>query len=186
MSASEPVHVLYCGVCTLPVEYCEFGRKFKECKKWLKANYPEEYNKLYVSEDSHISSLSKEREEQISQSLEKMQLKEERKQARELRKLKQERILIKRIRRTKHKNIIAISNLDQFDVDMKKLAKKFASKFATGASVSKNLEKREEIIIQGDVGEEVEEYLQEMLKKRGLEDVKISIVEEKMHTRKKQ
>lgn len=76
-------------------------------------------------------------------------------------------------------------NLEQFDVDMKKLAKKFASKFATGASVSKNLETKDEIIIQGDVGEEVEEYLQDMLKKKGLDSVKIEFIEEKRYLRRK-
>ncbi|QPG75266.1 hypothetical protein FOA43_002616 [Brettanomyces nanus] len=182
---SEPVHVLYCGECTLPVEYCEFGKTLKKCKQWLHENNSEQYNKLYNSEAPAQSSLSKEREAEISESLAKMQLKEERKQAREMRKLQQEKILIKRIPRTKHKNIIAISNLDQFDIDMKKLAKKFSSKFATGASVSKNIEKKEEIIIQGDVGEEVEEYLIEMLKEKGLEGVKVGIIDEKRHLRKK-
>ncbi|VEU20674.1 DEKNAAC101574 [Brettanomyces naardenensis] len=181
----EPIHVLYCGVCSLPVEYCEFGKTFKKCKQWLQENNPNEFNKLYNSEAPVLSSLSKEREAEISESLAKMQLKEERKEARELRKLQQEKILIKRIPRTKHKNIIAISNLDQFDIDMKKLAKKFASKFATGASVSKNLEKKEEIVIQGDVGEEVEVYLTELLKEKGLEGVKLEIVDEKRHARKK-
>ncbi len=182
--AEEPVKVLYCGVCTLPVEYCEFGKTLKQCKKWLMENHPKEYNNLYNS-DAPTSSLSKEREEEISKSLAKMQLKEERKQERELRKLKQEKIIVKRIPRTKHKNVIAVCNLEQFDVDMKKLAKKFASKFATGASVSKNIETKDEIIIQGDVGEEVEEYLQDMLKKKGLDGVKIEFIEEKRYLRRK-
>ncbi|KAK6944818.1 SUI1 domain [Dillenia turbinata] len=31
----EPVRVLYCGVCSLPAEYCEFGTDFEKCKPWL-------------------------------------------------------------------------------------------------------------------------------------------------------
>jgi len=29
----------YCGVCTVPVEYCEFGPDYKACKKWFAANW---------------------------------------------------------------------------------------------------------------------------------------------------
>ncbi len=38
---------------------------------------------------------------------------------------------------------------------MKKAAKMMASKFATGASVSKNAAGEDEIVVQGDVGDEV-------------------------------
>ncbi len=62
---------------------------------------------------------------------------------------------------------------------MKKLAKVFSSKFATGASVTKNIEKKDEIIIQGDVGDEVEEYLTTLLEEKGLTEVKLEQVEEK-------
>lgn len=181
----EPVNVLYCGVCSFPVEYCEFGKNLKKCKKWLQKTNPAQYDQLYESTGPVKSSLSEEKEAEINKSLAKMQLKEERKEERELEALKSSKILIKRIPRTKHKNIIAISNLDQFDFDMKKLAKTFASKFATGSSVSKNVEKENEIVIQGDVGEEVQEYLEEMLKKKGLDDVKVEIVNEKKGYAKK-
>lgn len=34
----QPVKVLYCGVCSLPAEYCEFGPDFEKCKPWLIQN----------------------------------------------------------------------------------------------------------------------------------------------------
>lgn len=40
-------------------------------------------------------------------------------------------------------------------VDLKKAAKLFANKFATGASVAKNPQGLDEIVVQGDVTEEV-------------------------------
>lgn len=178
--------VLYCGVCTLPVEFCEFGKTLKKCKAWLEESDVETYNKLYSNDAAVTSSLSSEREAKISSSLAKMQLKEERKQERELENLKNSKILIKRIPRTKHKHICAIANLEVLgnEIDMKKLAKQFASKFATGASVSKNAEKRDEVVIQGDVCNEVEEYLTNLMAEKGI-DVKIEHVTERFTNKKK-
>lgn len=176
----------YCGVCTLPVEFCEFGKTFKKCKAWLQDDNLEKFNELYGSNVTNTSSLSSEVENKISSSLAKMQLKEERKQEREAENLKNSKILIKRIPRTKHKHIVAISNLEILgnDIDLKKIAKTFASKFATGSSVSKNAEKKDEIVIQGDVAEEVEDYLNTLMKEKGIE-VKIEHVTERFTNKKK-
>jgi density-regulated protein DRP1 len=177
---------IYCGICTLPVEFCEFGKTLKKCKAWLEESNIEKFNKLYNSDEINKSSLSSEREAQISSSLAKMQLKEERKQVREAENLKNSKILIKRIPRTKHKHIVAISNLEILgnDIDLKKIAKIFASKFATGSSVSKNAEKKDEIVIQGDVANEVEEYLTNLMKEKGI-DIKIDHVTERFTNKKK-
>jgi len=32
-------------VCGLPSEYCEFGKKFADCKEWMKVHKPEEFLK---------------------------------------------------------------------------------------------------------------------------------------------
>lgn len=175
----------YCGICSLPVEFCEFGKSFKKCKAWLQDANIDLFNALY-NETPNASSLSSEREAQISSSLAKMQLKEERKQERELENLKNSKILIKRIPRTKHKHIVAITNLEVLgsDIDLKKIAKVFASKFATGSSVSKNAEKKDEIVIQGDVATEVEEYLTKLMAEKGV-DVKIEHVTERFTNKKK-
>ncbi len=45
--------------------------------------------------------------------------------------------------------------LDAFGLDLKKVAKFFAQKFATGSSVSKNPQGLDEIVVQGDVTEEI-------------------------------
>lgn len=42
----QPVRVLYCAVCSLPAEYCEFGPDFEKCKPWLIQNAPELYPDL--------------------------------------------------------------------------------------------------------------------------------------------
>ena len=42
----QPVQVLYCGVCGLPAEYCEFGPDFEKCKPWLIQNAADIYPDL--------------------------------------------------------------------------------------------------------------------------------------------
>lgn len=44
---------------------------------------------------------------------------------------------------------------------MKKAAKLFATKFATGASVSKNAQGIDEVVVQGDVSEEIVDMIEE-------------------------
>lgn len=57
--------------------------------------------------------------------------------------------------RTKRKVATHIHGLDLFGVDLKKAAKLFAGKFATGSSLSKNPQGEDEIVVQGDVGDEI-------------------------------
>ena len=64
-------------------------------------------------------------------------------------------ITIKRSERTKRKHATHIHGLDLFGIDLKKAAKMFAGKFATGSSVSKNPQGEEEIVVQGDVGDDI-------------------------------
>ncbi|CDR36749.1 CYFA0S01e04148g1_1 [Cyberlindnera fabianii] len=163
------------------MKYCEFGATFKKCKVWLEEEEPELFEKLY-SEDSlanQTSTLSLEKQEKIEKDLQKKQAKEEAKQERELQKKLQSKVVLKRIERTKRKHAIAVSGLEVFDIDMKKLAKTFASKFATGCSVTKGADKKEEIVVQGDVGDAIEEYITGLLKEKGLNDIKVEQIEEK-------
>lgn len=186
--------VVYCGVCSYPPEYCEFSGKLKRCKVWLQENHPELHDELYSGEDADVeglsgklaeSSIGEKREEKLEKDLQKMQAKQESREQREFAKKLSSRIIIRREARTKRKSIVAISGLEVFEIDMKKLAKTFASKFATGCSVSKNAEKKDEIIIQGDVMEEVENYLHSILSEKGLQDVKVEVVDGAAKKKKK-
>jgi hypothetical protein len=51
-----PVRVLYCGVCGLPAEYCEFGPDFERCKPWLRAHAPGVYPDELIASSSSGSS----------------------------------------------------------------------------------------------------------------------------------
>lgn len=89
-------------------------------------------------------------------------------------------IIIKRIERTKRKHITSVFGLEAFGIDLKKAAKQFASKFATGASVSKNPQGLEEIVVSGDVSDEILEMIEnEVGVLKGIPADNVELVEEK-------
>ncbi|RKP33064.1 eIF1-like protein, partial [Metschnikowia bicuspidata] len=171
----------YCGVCTFPPEYCEFGLSLEKCKEWLAANDQLLFDKLYSQEAlaNATSTLSLEKEQQILKDIKKKQAKEEKKLERELQKKLASKIVIKRMERNRRKHIISISGLEVLNVDIKKLAKTFALKFSTGASVTKNAEKKDEVLVQGDVGDEARAMIEKLLEEQGLNEVKVEQVDEK-------
>lgn len=182
--------VVYCKVCTLPPEYCEFTGKFKRCKSWLHKSHFDLYSKLYedadgieddgianVSKNLAKSSIGEAREDELDKKLQKLQAKEESREQREMAKLLSSKVVIKREARTKKKCVITVSGLEVFDIEIKKVAKTFASKFATGCSISKNIEKKEEVIVQGDIADEIKAYIHTLLEDKGLNGVKVEFVD---------
>lgn len=166
------------------MEYCAYGSKLSKCKKWLAGAHPDLFSKYYGDDPSSSSGptgddkedkdeageVSKTADKMGGLSLEEEALKKEAKAERKAAKAEAQRmsskILIKRQERTKRKMTTSIQGLEVFGIDLKKASKLFANKFATGASVSKNPQGDDEIVIQGDVAYEVEEML---LKKTGKE-----------------
>lgn len=93
------------------------------------------------------------------------------------------KIEIRRVERNKRKYVTAVSGLEQHGLDLKKLAKDFGKRFATGASVTKSSGNAghataggaagagssgggggaaaDEIVVQGDLTVEIEEWLLE-------------------------
>ena len=51
--------------------------------------------------------------------------------------------------------------MENFGLDLKKVAKDLGKKFPTGSSVTKVASGGEEIVVQGDVSEDLEEFLVE-------------------------
>ena len=117
--------------------------------------------------------------------------------------------MIKRIERNKRKFVTSVRGLEAFGmvpyvctpgstvtleigVDLKKAAKLFAQRFATGGSVTKNAAGIDEIVVQGDVSQEIYDMIAEANEgsggtggKKGLDVLKgvlidnIEMVEEK-------
>jgi density-regulated protein len=70
-------------------------------------------------------------------------------------------VLIKRIERNKRKYVTVVSGLEEHGLDLKKVAKELGKKFATGSSVTKTAAGGEEITVQGDVSDDLYDWLQE-------------------------
>ncbi|KAF5377343.1 hypothetical protein D9757_008026 [Collybiopsis confluens] len=203
-----PVQVLYCGglsasvtslknqskysnrprlfpsllVCTFPVEYCEFGSSLTRCKEWLHETDRDAFSRYYSEEalQAKIGTLSLEAQSKLEQDTAKKEAKAEAKADAALKKKMSSQITIRRIERNKRKHVTAIHGLEAFGIDLKKAAKQFASKFATGASVTKNPQGLEEIVVQGDVSDEVVEMIEaEAGILKGIPVDNVEIVEEK-------
>ncbi|KAF8334850.1 translation initiation factor SUI1 [Amanita rubescens] len=157
-----PVEVLYCSVCSFPVEYCEFGSSFSKCKEWLHGAHPGLYDKYY-SEDAlqaKLGTMSLEAQNKLEKDIAEKEAKADARADAALKKKLSSQVTIKRIERNKRKHVTSIHGLEAFGIDLKKAAKQFASKFATGASVTKNAQGQDEIVVQGDVGDEVFELIE--------------------------
>ncbi|KAK8181484.1 translation initiation factor SUI1 [Phyllosticta citribraziliensis] len=158
---AEPKHVIYCGVCSLPPEYCEFGGTTKKCEEWLQAHHPDMHSRLYSADaiSANLSSLSLEAQQRAEKDAKKKAAKAESAAAKaeELRATSQ--VIIKRIERNKRKYVTAITGLESFGLDLKKVSKDLGKKFATGASVTKLPAGGEEITLQGDLSDDVYDFL---------------------------
>jgi density-regulated protein DRP1 len=86
-------------------------------------------------------------------------------------------ITIKRIERNKRKYVTTVTGLEAFGLDLKKCAKDFGKKFATGSSVTKIPGGGEEITVQGDVSDELNEFLLATYKE--VPDDNVECIEEK-------
>ena len=105
--------------------------------------------------------ISSDQEAKLSKDLKKKEAKQAAKQSKLEAEKAASKVIIKRIERGKRKYVTAVANLQAFDVDIKKAAKTLANKFARGASVSKTVEGKDEIVVQGDLVDEIEEFLVE-------------------------
>ncbi|KAL2173356.1 translation initiation factor SUI1 [Thermothelomyces heterothallicus CBS 202.75] len=171
--------VIYCGVCTLPPEYCEYGGTVKKCQDWLEKNHPDLYAKIWSPEalEAATASLSVEAQERAAKDAAKKAAKAEAAEQKLADKRAKSIVSIKRIERNKRKYVTAVHGLEAFGLDLKKVAKDFGKKFATGASVTKVPSGGEEIVVQGDVSAEIEEFLLEKYKE--IPEDNIELVEDK-------
>ncbi|XP_065118895.1 density-regulated protein [Paramisgurnus dabryanus] len=164
--AKYPLKVLYCGVCSLPVEYCEYMPEPAKCKQWLEKNFPAVFAKLTLgtaprqetggggggvgggaSEVPHVG----EEEEK------KKQKRGGRGQIKQKKKTVPQKVTIAKIPRAKKKYVTRVCGLNTFDIELKEAQRFFAQKFSCGASVTAD----DEIIIQGDFTDDIIDVIQE-------------------------
>ncbi|KAL2756167.1 hypothetical protein ACRALDRAFT_2091621, partial [Sodiomyces alcalophilus JCM 7366] len=180
-SVPEPQsrRVTYCGVCSLPPEYCEYGGTVKKCQDWLQKNEPALYDALWSPEalEAATASLSLEAQKRANKDAQKKAAKAQAAEAKQADKLAKSHVVIKRIERNKKKFVTAVFGLEAFGLDLKKVAKDLGKKFATGSSVTKTPSGGDEIVVQGDVSDEIHDFLLEKYKE--IPEDNIELVEDK-------
>ncbi|KAE9961537.1 hypothetical protein BLS_001819 [Venturia inaequalis] len=176
---TEAKQVVYCGVCSLPPEYCEFGGTTKKCEDWLLEHSPELHQKIY-SEDAitqNLSTLSVDAQKRAEKDAQKKASKAAAAESREAEKRASSKVLIKRIERNKRKYVTCVQGLENFNYELKKISKDFGKKFACGSSVTKIPGGGEEITVQGDVAYDIEEWMIDTMKE--IPEDNIEVIEEK-------
>ncbi|KAI0141351.1 translation machinery-associated protein 22 [Pestalotiopsis sp. NC0098] len=172
-------HVTYCGVCTLPPEYCEYGGTPKKCSEWLEKAHPTLYAQIWSPEalEAATASLSLDAQKRAAKDAQKKAAQAEKAEQKQASKMANSVVTIKRVERNKRKFVTAVIGLEAFGLDLKKVAKEFGKKFATGSSVTKVPSGGEEIVVQGDVSDEIEEFLLE--KYKDIPEDNIELVDDK-------
>ncbi|KAL6720763.1 Translation machinery-associated protein 22 [Lecanora helva] len=154
-------HIVYCGICTLPPEYCEFGGTAKKCKDWLEKAHPDMHEKLYSEEaiNASLSTLSLDARKKAEKDSAKKEAKAAAAEKRDAETKAEAMVYIKRVERNKRKFVTAISGLQVHGMDLKKVAKELGKKFATGSSVTKTASGGEEIVVQGDNSDDIFDWI---------------------------
>ncbi|KFD51248.1 hypothetical protein M514_07848, partial [Trichuris suis] len=144
-----PVKVHYCGECSLPTEYCEYGPSPDRCREWMKKHLPILFAEL---------SANVELAETASDTEEKKRQKRGGKAAVKPKKLAgTQPIILARAPRGKNKFVTIVSGLSSYSINLKIASKYFAQKFACGSSVTGP----DEIVIQGDVKDDLFDLMPE-------------------------
>ncbi|GAQ80707.1 Translation initiation factor SUI1 family protein [Klebsormidium nitens] len=167
----QPQTVLYCGVCGLPPEFCEFGPDFEKCKPWLIKNapgaYPELTKKAADEAEAKLGDLRLGGEDgadgEASTSKPEDEIVKKLPGGKVKRKEKQE-ILVEKATRNKRKAITTVKGMELFGVKLGDASKKFGKKFASGSSVVKGPTEKEQIDVQGDFLYDICEFITETWK----------------------
>ncbi|PSN46688.1 Density-regulated protein [Blattella germanica] len=132
-----PIRVLYCGNCSLPIEYCEYYPEYEKCKLWLERNLPTEFERVVKlgekeGEEGGGGEEEKKRQKRGGKGIMKAKKKED----------GPKQVCISRAPRGKKKSVAS---------------KFFGTKFACGSSVTGD----DEIVIQGDVKDDLFDIIPE-------------------------
>ncbi|KAM1178685.1 hypothetical protein ACFX13_018281 [Malus domestica] len=163
----QPVRVLYCAVCSLPAENCEFGPDFEKCKPWLIQNAPDLYPDLVkeanaketdkVANQLQSTGISSGGGDGAASSAPKEEVK--RLPGGKIKKKDKQEVTIEKVTRNKRKCITTVKGLELFGVKLSDASKKLGKKFATGASVVKGPTEKDQIDVQGDIAYDIVEFI---------------------------
>ena len=136
---------IYCGVCGLPPEYCEYGGDYEKCAVWIKRHCPKLLKKADDGDDGEGKKKGGKRGGGV---IKKKVVAED----------KQKVVMFKEVR-SKKKAVTVVVGLETLGVKLKDAAKTFGKKFAASSSVKETPPGTQEIVIQGDVLYDLPELL---------------------------
>jgi len=169
----QPVNVIYCGVCGMPAEYCEWGPNFELCKPWLQQHCAQLYPKIFTEASAPIIISNA-----ILPEKEKQEEKPKLMPGGKTKKKKEAQVVVTRCSRSKRKYVTTVAGLENFGIKLPDAAKAISKKFACGASVTKSAIGVDEIDIQGDVKEEIVDFI---IEKFGVPSDSIFFAEDGKH-----
>eukprot|EP00088_Acartia_fossae_P015873 TRINITY_DN18801_c0_g1_i1.p1 TRINITY_DN18801_c0_g1~~TRINITY_DN18801_c0_g1_i1.p1 ORF type:complete len:190 (-),score=44.98 TRINITY_DN18801_c0_g1_i1:313-882(-) len=148
-----PIKVEYCGNCSMPFEFCDYYPDIEGCKDWLAKNLPDQFERLGVAgsggtEGDGADADEKKRQKRGGKGM----MKAKKKEADVERK-----IILSIAPRGKKKAVTVVQGMKTFGIDLKVASKFFSSKFACSSSVTGD----DEIVIQGDVKDDLFDILPE-------------------------
>lgn len=161
--AKYPLKVLYCGVCSLPTEYCEYMPEPAKCRQWLEKNFPDVFARMTLGkgiapkQETGGGGGGGEAPPAVEEEEKKKQKRGGRGQIKQKKKTVPQKVTIAKIPRAKKKYVTRVCGLATFDIDLKEAQRFFAQKFSCGASVTAE----DEIIIQGDFTDDIIDVIQE-------------------------
>ncbi|XP_064612628.1 density-regulated protein homolog [Liolophura sinensis] len=146
-----PIMVTYCGECSLPIEYCEYHPNYERCKKWLEDHLPEEFEKLMEKKEDGGGG------EEDDDKKSRRQKRGGKGMIKTKKKAEPQGVKLALSKRGKKKMVTIVMGLGTYEIDLKDASKFFSSKFSCGSSVTGD----DEIVIQGDVKEDLLDILSE-------------------------
>lgn len=151
---SYPLDIVYCPqeICDgWPLEYCEYHPSYEKAKEWMEKNLTDDMRDVYLADDGETAEggegEKKKRQTRGGRGVIKTKQKQE----------IDKKIGVARSCRGKKKYVTVVTGLKTYDIDRKEASKFFGARFACGSSVTSD----DEIVIQGDVKDEVIDVLTE-------------------------
>ncbi|XP_035847462.1 density-regulated protein isoform X2 [Sander lucioperca] len=158
-NSNYPLKVLYCGVCSLPTEYCEYMPEPAKCRVWLEKNFPDVFARMTVgpAADAPSQELGTGEAPPAGEEEKKKQRRGGKGLIKQKKKTLPQKVTIAKIPRAKKKYVTRVCGMATFDIELKEAQRFFAQKFSCGASVTAE----DEIIIQGDFTDDIIDVIQE-------------------------
>jgi len=142
-----PLVIEYCGNCSMPFEFCENYPDYESCKKWMAEKLPAQFEKMTTEDGAEGDDADgKKRQKRGGKGMMKAKKKEAE---------AEKKIILSIAPRGKKKAVTVVQGMRTFGIDLKVASKFFSSKFACSSSVTGD----DEIVIQGDVKDELFDVL---------------------------